>query len=56
MIEQNPLRVFSTDLPASTTSLEIPEEFLEPGTYKAEVLAVAANGNQTLAEVEFEIE
>ncbi|MGH3476901.1 MAG: fibronectin type III domain-containing protein [Nocardioidaceae bacterium] len=51
---ENPLRVFSVDLPATTTSVTIPAEFLEPGTqYKVEVLAIEASGNQTITEVEF---
>jgi hypothetical protein len=46
--------VFSVDLPASTTSVTVPAEFLEPGTqYKVEVLAIEASGNQTITEVEF---
>lgn len=56
VVAENPLRVLSADLPASATSLPIPAEFLLPGTYKVEVLAVEANGNQTLAEVEFTVE
>jgi hypothetical protein len=51
---ENPLRVFSVDLPASTTSVTVPAEFLEPATpYKVEVLAIEASGNQTITEVEF---
>jgi hypothetical protein len=41
-------------LPATTTRLHVPEEFLDPGTgYKVEVLAIAENGNKTIAEREF---
>lgn len=41
-------------LSAATTSLHVPEEFLDPDTeYKVEVLAVAANGNKTISEREF---
>ena len=43
-------------LPGSATQLPIPGEFLVPGTYKTEVLAVEQSGNQTLTEVEFTIE
>ncbi|HET6773335.1 MAG TPA: fibronectin type III domain-containing protein [Acidimicrobiales bacterium] len=51
---ENPLRVFSVDLPATTTSVTVPPEFLEPGTqYKLEVLAIEASGNQTITEIEF---
>lgn len=51
---EDPLRVFSADLPASATSVTIPSEFLESGTeYKLEVQAIEANGNQTLTEITF---
>jgi hypothetical protein len=51
---ENPLRVFSVDLPATTTSVTVPPEFLESGTqYKLEVLAIEASGNQTITEIEF---
>ncbi len=51
---ESPLRVYSADLPASVTSLTIPDEFLEPGTeYKLEVQAIEASGNQTLTEITF---
>jgi hypothetical protein len=53
---EDPLRVFSADLPASVTSVTIPSEFLESGTeYKLEVQAVEASGNQTLTEVTFKV-
>jgi hypothetical protein len=53
---EDPLRVFSADLPASATSLTIPSEFLEPGTeYKLEVQAIEAGGNQTLTEIAFTV-
>jgi len=52
----DPLRVFSVDLPASVTSVTIPREYLEPGTkYKLEVQAIEASGNQTTTEVEFTV-
>jgi len=51
---EDPLRVFSVDLPASATSVTIPSEFLESGTkYKLEVQAIEASGNQTLTEITF---
>jgi Fibronectin type III domain len=51
---EDPLRVFSADLPASITSVTIPPEYLEPATdYKLEVQAIEASGNQTITEVEF---
>ena len=41
-------------LPASTTSMSIPREFLQPATkYKWEVLAIEKCGNQTLSSGEF---
>lgn len=41
-------------LPASVTSLTVPNEFLEPGThYLWEVLAIEESGNQTLSSSEF---
>ena len=53
---EDPLRVFSADLPASVTSVTIPREYLEPGTdYKIEVQAIEASGNQTLTELEFSV-
>jgi hypothetical protein len=51
---EDPLRVFSADLPASVTSLTVPSEFLESGIeYKLEVQAIEASGNQTLTEMSF---
>jgi hypothetical protein len=48
---------FSAFVPADVTSMAIPAEFLtQPGAYKAEVLAIEQSGNQTLSEVDFEIE
>lgn len=52
----NPTRVLDVMLPGSATRLPVPAEFLVPGTYKTEVLAIEASGNQTLTEVEFTIE
>jgi hypothetical protein len=41
-------------VPASTTSIDVPDGFLEPGTaYKWEVLAIEESGNQTLSSGEF---
>ncbi len=48
---ENPLRTFSVDLPASSTDVTVPSEFLGPGTeYKFEVLAIEVSGNQTTSE------
>lgn len=51
---EDPLRVFSVDVPATITSVTVPPEFLEPGTeFKFEVLAIEAGGNQTITESVF---
>jgi hypothetical protein len=53
---EDPLRVFSVDLPASVTSVTVPAEFIESGTpYKLEVQAIEAGGNQTVTEIEFRV-
>jgi hypothetical protein len=52
--EKPTLRVFSADVPHTTTSVTVPEEFLQPNTkYKFEVLAIEASGNQTISERTF---
>ena len=49
--QEEPLRVFSVDLPASATRVTVPPEFLQPGTpHKFEVLAIEVSGNQTISE------
>jgi hypothetical protein len=54
---EDPLRVFSVDLPASADRVTIPAEYLQPGVeYKLEVMAVEASGNQTLTEREFRVD
>jgi hypothetical protein len=51
MIGQFGLSIY---LPASTTSVAIPDGFLEPGTdYQWEVLAIEESGNQTLSSGSF---
>jgi hypothetical protein len=53
---ENPLRVFTVDLPASVNSLTISPEFLESHTgYALEVLAIEASRNQTLTEIAFTV-
>jgi hypothetical protein len=53
---EDPLRVFSVDLPASATSVTIPSQFLESGNeYKLEVQAIEASGNQTITEISFRV-
>jgi hypothetical protein len=45
---EDPLRVFSVDLPASANRLPVPAEFLESGTeYQLEIQAIEESGNQT---------
>lgn len=51
----NPKRVFDAVLPGNVTQLPIAAEFLVPGSYKAEVLAIERSGNQTLSEVAFTV-
>lgn len=51
----NPRRVFDVILAGTATRLPIPAEFLIPGTYKGEVLAIESSGNQTLTEVAFAV-
>lgn len=51
---EEPLREFSVTLPAETTSVTVPPEFLEPGTeYAFEVLAIEAGRNQTITQASF---
>ena len=51
---EDPLRVFQVSLPSTATSVTVPSEFLEAATdYKVEVLAIEANGNQTISENPF---
>jgi hypothetical protein len=53
---EDPLRVFSVELPASVTSVTIPSEFLESGTeYKLEVQAIEDSGNWTFSETTFRV-
>ena len=52
-----PLRHFDVFVPASVTSLTVSPEFFEPRSkYIFEVLAIEANGNQTISEGEFKTE
>ena len=51
----NPTRVLDVMLTADTTRFPVPAEFLLPGAYKTEVLAIENGGNQTLSEVAFTI-
>ena len=52
---QTPPLVFSVFIPAGTTEVTVPQEFLAAGTdWKFEVLAIEASGNQTISESTFE--
>jgi hypothetical protein len=52
--QEEPLRVFSVDLPATVTTVTVSPEFLLPDTeYKLEVIAVSENNNQTITESTF---
>jgi len=51
----NPERVFDVMLPANATSVSVPSEFLTPGSYTLEVLAIDRGGNQTLTAVSFNV-
>lgn len=54
---EDPLRVFSVDLPPSTTEVQVSPEFLEPGTeYKCGVTVIEASGNRVATESFFETE
>lgn len=53
-------RTFSADLPASRTSIEVPDEFVagvdfEAMEEKAEVIVVAPDGNRTAIEIDLEL-
>lgn len=51
---EDPLRIFSVDLPASNTSVTVPSEFLQSNTeYKFELQAIEASGNITTSEISF---
>ncbi|HYU35361.1 MAG TPA: fibronectin type III domain-containing protein [Thermoanaerobaculia bacterium] len=50
----SPSREFNATVPAATTSITVPAEFLKPATdYIFEVLAIEAGGNQTITEGSF---
>jgi hypothetical protein len=54
--KERPLRVFSADLPANVTSIQIPTEFLQSNKkHKLEVQAIEKGGNQTISELEFRV-
>jgi hypothetical protein len=53
--EQDPVHTLSLFLPARSRSVAIPREFLTPGDYKTEVLAIEKSGNQTLTEITFSV-
>jgi hypothetical protein len=54
---EDPLRVYSVELPAAATKVAIPAGFLEPGIeYELEIQAIEESGNQTFTTVFFEVE
>jgi hypothetical protein len=54
---EDPLRVYSVDLPASGRKVPVPAAFLEPGTeYELEIQAIEESGNQTFTTIFFEVE
>jgi len=53
--KEDPLRVYSVDVSAETTSITVPPEFLDAGTeYELEILAIEASDNQTISLLFFE--
>ena len=55
--EEGPDRKFTVTVPADTTMVTLPEEFLVEGTeFKFEILAIEESGNQTITESCFETE
>ena len=55
--KEDPLRIYSVDVPAEITRITVPPEFLEPGTeYELEVLAIEESDNQTISIIFFETE
>ena len=53
---EDPLRVYSVDLPASARKVPVPAAFLEPGTeYELEIQAIEESGNQTFSTIFFEV-
>jgi hypothetical protein len=54
---EDPLRIYSVDLPATARRVPIPSAFLEPGTeYELEIQAIEESGNQTFSTIFFEVE
>jgi hypothetical protein len=44
------------NLPPDVTEVTVPTEFMAPGAYEFEVLAIEVTGNSTISVGEFEIE
>ena len=54
VVNENSGRTMTVDLKPSVTRFPVPPAFLDPSTgYKAEVLAIATNGNKTITEGTF---
>ena len=48
-------RAVDVTLPGTASHMAVPPQFLTPGGYKTEVLAIERSGNQTLTEVAFTV-
>lgn len=54
---EDPLRIYSVDLPPAARSVPVPAAFLEPGTeYELEIQAIEESGNQTFTTIFFEVQ
>jgi hypothetical protein len=54
---EDPLRIYSVDLPADARRVRVPGVYLEPGVeYSTEVLAIEASGNKTLTAIDITAE
>ena len=55
--ESGAFREIEVEVGPEATTVTVPPEFMDPGTsYKFEILAIEASGNQTISEREFETE
>jgi hypothetical protein len=53
---EDPVRVYSVDLPASAREVPIPAAFLQHATeYELEIQAIEESGNQTFTMIFFEV-
>lgn len=55
--QEEPLRVFSVDMPPDANMVTVPPEFLQADLEtKVEIIVRSANGNKTISEHEFQVE